>query len=110
MFGWTEAMATHAILEQAAANGDMTRAGIVAAANEVTVDFNGLAPTQTWSGEPNDYIVRETYMYDVDLAAFDLTPMGEGEGDTGTVLLEGPFVGELAANFTYEGPCFEPTS
>ena len=102
-------MTTHAILEQAAANGDMTRAGIVAAANEVTVDYNGLAPTQTWSGEPNDYIVRDTYMYDVSLEDFDLTPMGEGEGDTGTVLLEGPFTGELAANFTYEGPCFEPT-
>ncbi len=110
VFGWTEAMATQAILEQAAANGDMTREGIVAAAKEVTVDFNGLAPTQTWSGDPNDYIVRETYMYDVDLGAFDLTPMGEGQGDTGTVLLEGPFTGELAANFVYEGPCFEPTS
>jgi ABC-type branched-subunit amino acid transport system substrate-binding protein len=110
VFGWTEAQTAHAILEQAAANGDMTRAGIVAAANEVTVEYNGLAPTQTWSGEPNDYIVRETYMYDVDLAAFDLTPMGEGDGDTGTVLLEGPYTGELAANFTYEGPCFEPTS
>ena len=110
VFGWTEAMATQAILEQAAANGDMTREGIVAAAKEVTVDFNGLAPTQTWSGDPNDYIVRETYMYDVDLGAFDLTPMGEGEGDTGTVLLEGPYTGELAANFVYDGPCFEPTS
>ena len=59
VFGWTEAMVTQAILEQAAANGDMTREGIVAAANEVTVDFNGLAPTQTWTGDPNDYIVRE---------------------------------------------------
>jgi hypothetical protein len=49
-------------------------------------------------------------MYDVDLSAFDPTPMGEGEGDTGTVLLEGPYTGELAANFVYEGPCFEPTS
>jgi ABC-type branched-subunit amino acid transport system substrate-binding protein len=110
VFGWTEAMVTHAILEQAAANGDMTRAGIIAAANEVTVDFNGLAPTQTWSGDPNDYIVRETYMYDVALDAFDVTPMGEGEGDTGTVLLEGPYTGELAANFVYEEPCVPPAS
>ena len=35
ILGWTEGMITEAILEQAAANGDMTRAGIVAAANEV---------------------------------------------------------------------------
>ena len=36
ILGWTEAQITHAILEQAALNGDMTRAGIVAAANEVS--------------------------------------------------------------------------
>ena len=59
-------MITKAILEQAAANGDMTRAGIVAAANEVEVDFHGLAPDQTWAGEPNDFVVRESYIYDVD--------------------------------------------
>ncbi len=80
ILGWTEAQITHAILEQAAANGDMTRAGIVAAANEVTVDFGGLAPTQTWAGEPNDYIVRESYMYDVVLEHFNPIPMGEGLG------------------------------
>ena len=54
ILGWTEGLITKAILEKAAANGDMTRAGILAAANEVEVDFNGLAPPQTWSGEPND--------------------------------------------------------
>ena len=69
ILGWTEGMITKAILEQAAANGDMTRAGIVAAANEVEVDFNGLAPAQTWAGDPNDFIVRESYIYDVVLDA-----------------------------------------
>ena len=54
--------------------------GIVAAANEVTVDFGGLAPTQTWSGEPNEYIVRESYIYDVDLAASNQIPLGDGDG------------------------------
>ena len=69
-------MITHAILDQAAVNGDMTRAGIVAAANEVTVDFGGLAPTQTWAGEPNDYIVRESYIYDVVLDDVQPDPAG----------------------------------
>jgi len=109
IYGWTEAQATHAILEQAAASGDMTRGGIVAAAGEVTVDFGGLAPTQSWAGEPNDYIVRESYLYDVSLEDFDWAPLGEGVGSTGAVLLEGPYVGEVASNFTYEAPCFEPT-
>ena len=47
----------------------MTRAGIVAAAKEVEVDFDGLAPDQTWAGEPNDFLVRESYIYDVTLDA-----------------------------------------
>jgi ABC-type branched-subunit amino acid transport system substrate-binding protein len=110
IIGWTEAMITEAILTQAAMNGDMTRAGIVAAANEVTVDFGGLAPRQTWSGEPNEYIVRESYIYDVDLAANNQIPLGDGMGSTGSVLLEGPYVGETAAAFNYEGPCYEPTA
>ena len=67
---WTEGYITQQILEQAAANGDMTRAGVVAAANEITVDLKGLAPDQTWAGEPNDYVVRESYMYDVVLDNF----------------------------------------
>ena len=109
ILGWTEAQITHAILEQAAMNGDMTRAGIVAAANEVSVDFGGLAPAQTWAGEPNDFIVRESYIYDVSLDAYNPIPLGEGLGSTGSELLEGPYTGELAAAYTYEGPCFEPT-
>ena len=80
ILGWTEAMITQAILEQAAENGDMTRAGIVAAANEVEVDFDGLAPDQTWAGEPNDFIVRESYIYDVTLDAVQPDPARRGRG------------------------------
>lgn len=109
ILGWTEAQITQAILEQAAANGDMTRAGIVAAANEVTVDFGGLAPTQTWAGEADEFIVRESYLYDVTLENYNPIPLSEGLGSTGWELLEGPYTGELAAAYTYEGPCFEPT-
>ena len=106
ILGWTEAMITQAILEQAAANGDMTRAGIVAAANEVTVDFDGLAPTQTWAGEPNDFIVRESYIYDVSLDAYNPVTLGEGGGSTGWELLEGPYVSDTAAAYDTSEPCF----
>ena len=106
ILGWTEAMVTQAILEQAAANGDMTRAGIVAAANEVEVDFNGLAPAQTWAGEPNDFLVRESYIYDVTLDAYNPVTLGEGGGSTGWELLEGPYVSDTAAAFDNSEPCF----
>jgi ABC-type branched-subunit amino acid transport system substrate-binding protein len=109
VLGWTEAQITEAILRQAAANGDMTRAGIVAAGNEVSVTFDGLAPDQTWAGEPNDYIVRESYIYDVDLANYNPATLGEGGGSTGWTLLEGPYTGSVAEAYTFEGPCFEPT-
>ncbi len=107
ILGWTEAQVTQAILEQAAANGDMTREGIVAAAKEVEVSFNGLAPDQTWAGEPNDYIVRESYIYDVVLDQFNEAPLSDGTGDTGWELLEGPYVSGLAQEYVFDGPCYQ---
>ena len=106
ILGWTEGLITKAILEKAAENGDMTRAGIVAAAAEVEVDFNGLAPPQTWSGEPNDFVVRESYIYDVTLESYNPIPLGEGEGSTGWELLDGPYVSDIAADYDFTEPCF----
>ena len=106
ILGWTEGEITRAVLEKAAENGDMTRAGIVAAASEVEVVFNGLAPPQTWGGEPNDFAVRESYIYDVTLEAFNPIPLGEGEGSTGWELLEGPYVSDIVEAYDFTEPCF----
>ncbi len=104
--GWTEAIFAEAVLEQAAANGDMTRAGVVAAANQVTVDFQGLAPDQTWQGDPNDFAVRASYIYDIVLAdATPTTPITE-DGSSGLVLLKENFVGSVAEGFEFNEPCF----
>jgi ABC-type branched-subunit amino acid transport system substrate-binding protein len=106
IISWTEGYATQAILEQAAANGDMTRAGVVAALQDVNVNFKGLAPDQTWSGEPNDFIVRESYLYDVDVAEFTPGATVSDEGGTGFTLLEGPYVGTVAAGYNFTEACF----
>ena len=106
--GWTEAMATHQILEKAAESGDMTRAGVIAAANEVEVDFEELAPNQKWGGDPNDAMVRESYLYDVDDTQFNIVAVTEEGGSTGNVLLEGPYVSDIAKDFEFTEPCFEP--
>ncbi len=103
IISWTEGYATKAVLEQAAANGDMTRAGVVAALQDVNVDIKGLAPDQTWSGEPNDFIVRESYLYDVMLADFTPGATVSDEGGTGFTLLEGPYVGTVAADYDFTG-------
>lgn len=107
IISWTEGYATKAVLEQAAANGDMTRAGVVKAFNEVTVDMKGLAPDQSWFGEPNDFIVRESYIYDVAIDEFDAgaTVSDEGAG-TGFTLEAGPYVGSVAEGYDFQEACF----
>jgi hypothetical protein len=110
IIGWTEAMIVDQILRLAAEKGDMSPAGIKAAAFEVNVDFEGLAPDQSWAGEPNDYIVRESYIYDASVDAFNAVSLGEGGGSTGLVPVDGfaPFVADVTSGFDFTGPCFEP--
>ena len=105
--GWVEAMTTKQILEQAVSNGDLTRAGVLEAARQVEVDFAGLSPNQSWIGEPNDYVVRQSYMYGIDLSLFTpgLTVSDEDAG-TGFVLEAGPFVGSIAEGYQFDGACF----
>jgi ABC-type branched-subunit amino acid transport system substrate-binding protein len=111
IIGWTYGQATHAILEHAASLGDMTRAGIKAAVQDpaLVVDFGGLAPPQTWAGDdPDVFTSRESFIYRVDHTLYREATVAEGGGHTGLVLAEGPFVSEIAAEFEWFGPCFEP--
>ena len=107
LIGWINGIIVQNILEQAAANGDMTRAGVVAAANQVSVDLQGLAPNQSWAGEPNDFIVRESYIYDVVAANF--TPgasVSDPDAGTGYELIQGPFTSDIARDFDFQQACF----
>jgi ABC-type branched-subunit amino acid transport system substrate-binding protein len=109
VYGWTEGQLTEAILRKAADNKDLTRAGVVKAAFELDkVDFKGLAPPQSWKGNPNDYIVRESYMFKPTLAQYKDGPIGVGH--TGSKLLKGPFAAEMTKAYDYKGPCFKPAS
>ncbi len=95
------------ILDRAITNGNLTRAGVLAAANSITADLKGLAPNQSWRGNPNNNIVRETYLYDVDLSLY--TPgvtVSEEGGNNGFRLIKGPYASETALNWEYE-PCFK---
>ena len=107
IISWIEGLIAQQVIENAIDNGDITRAGMVASANEITVDLQGLAPNQNWGVEANDAIVRGTYLYDVDLAAF--TPDGtvsDDDANRGFTLLEGDYVSPTAAAWEYE-PCFK---
>ncbi len=103
--GWIEGIMVQTILEQAAAAGDMTREGVVAAAQDVTVDFMGLAPNQAFFGEYNDILVRESYIFDIDATAFDLQPLSAGTGSSGLIPIEEGYVGSALASYVFDGPC-----
>ena len=103
--GWLEGIIVQAILEQAAANGDMTRAGLVEAASQIEVDYKGLAPNQSFFGEYNDIVVRESYIFDVRADEFNIQPMSTGEGSSGVVVEEGPYVADVTAGYQFDGPC-----
>ena len=103
IISWIEGYIATQILDQAISNGNLTRAGVLAAANQITVDLKGLAPNQTWRGNPNDNIVRETYLYDVDLSLY--TPgatVSDEAGNNGYRLIKGPYASETAQAWEYE--------
>ena len=111
--GWNESVTMHRVLETAIANGDLTRAGVVAAANSLeTVDFGGSAPNQSYAGAPNDYVVREIAVFDPDLATYTAAggaeqTLSQEDATTGSLLKKDFFVGDAAAAFEFTSPCFE---
>jgi ABC-type branched-subunit amino acid transport system substrate-binding protein len=110
VYGWTEAEITEAVLKKAAGDGDLTRAGVVKAAFELDkVDFGGLAPAQSWKGDPNSYIVRESYMFKPKLSLYKEGTLAGG-ASTGLELVKGPFASDLAKNYDFKGPCFKPAA
>lgn len=95
-------------LEAAAANGDLTRAGVVEAIQSTTIDMQGLIADINYSGSANDSIPRESFIFDVSTDAYDAeaTMTTGGEGADGLTLLEGGYIGDVATGWEY-APCFE---
>ena len=91
--GWVEQYPLKAALEAAVAAGDITRAGLVAAATSLgEVDYEGMVETVAdYSGNS---IITSSVVSAVDADAPD-----------GVTLLAGPFTGPTAAAHDYSGPC-----
>lgn len=97
--GWAWSYPLLAALEQAAANGDLTREGMAQAVSELTrVDYQGMVPegAGNLAGDPNAAAVRATSI---------ATPTQEfPSGLEG----QGFYEGETAANFEFgDAPCYE---
>ncbi|HSJ28353.1 MAG TPA: hypothetical protein VLB67_09080, partial [Acidimicrobiia bacterium] len=100
--GVVEAKILEAALRQAYANGDMTRAGVLAAAKSLdTVSFDGAAPDESYTGADNDRLQRKGYIYAPD-------PEGLAAGTSGGRMdLAVEYTSSIAANFEFTGACYE---
>ncbi|MDJ0953550.1 MAG: ABC transporter substrate-binding protein [Acidimicrobiia bacterium] len=96
--GWASQYPVKALIENAVASGDLTRAGVVAAIEQLTdVSFEGMLPNQSYVGTPNDIVPRQSIINQVD-------PTAPG----GTVTASGMFTGPTATAYELTAPCFVP--
>ncbi|HDH26261.1 MAG TPA: branched-chain amino acid ABC transporter substrate-binding protein [Actinobacteria bacterium] len=96
--GWASQYALKAAFEAAYAAGDLTKAGIYAAAQNLTdVDYEGMMPARSFAGAPNDVFPRGSLMSGVDTSAVD-----------GVSVLKDFFTGPTAAKYDFTEPCAKP--
>ena len=102
----------HQIIEVALANGDITRAGLLAAAQSIDrIDLGGSAPDQTYAGTANDFVVRASGVAKPDLELYLAAggaeqTMSQAGATTGSVVAEEFFISDIAANFEFTEPCY----
>jgi ABC-type branched-subunit amino acid transport system substrate-binding protein len=94
--GFVEATILHRALEAAYDAGDMTQSGVLEAAKSLeSVEFNGLAPTEQYVGEPNDIVQRQIYILKPDPSQ-----------PTGSVVVEANYTSDIAAAYEFTGACY----
>jgi ABC-type branched-subunit amino acid transport system substrate-binding protein len=96
--GWAWSYPLEAALQAAYASGDLTRAGVVAAAASLdSVDYEGMLPAE--AGD---------FTGDAKNQSFGQTVIAQPSGDapTGVELIQDFFAGPTAADFPFESPCF----
>jgi hypothetical protein len=93
-FGWIWSYPMGALLERAAENGDLTRAGLRAAVDGLEVDYEGALPNRTFGGDPNETAVRTAVIGRPDAEA----PLGLTTVETGVT-------GPTADEYDYSSPC-----
>jgi ABC-type branched-subunit amino acid transport system substrate-binding protein len=99
--GFIEAQILEAALRAAYASGDMTRGGVLAAAKSLDeVSFGGLAPSEKYTGTPNEQLQRVSIIQRPSLADI-------AAGGTGSTVLDPAYTSDIAADFSFESACYE---
>ncbi len=96
--GWVWSYPLKAALEKAVEEGDLTREGLVAAAQSLTtVDYEGMLPPEAgnYAAPVDEEVFRQSLISKPDPAA-----------PTGVTVIKELFVGDTAKSFKLEKPCF----
>ena len=96
-FGWIWSYPLLSVLENAAANGDLTREGVRAAAGETVVDYEGALPDRDYSLDGGEGAPRVA-----------VVSRPNSEVDTQLEVLARDVTGETAEAFDYSEPCIVP--
>ncbi len=95
--GFVEGQILFQALNIAYENGDMTQSGVLAAAKSIeSVEYQGLAPSDNYVGEPNDIVQRVVHMMRPD-----------PDSETGSMLAEADYTSPTAAAFEFNEACFQ---
>jgi ABC-type branched-subunit amino acid transport system substrate-binding protein len=98
--GWVWSYPLKAALTKAAADGDLTRAGLLKAAKSLTtVDYEGMLPSGAgnYSAGANGGVFRQSLVYDP----------ANGDGKLIVPLKKDFFVGPTAKDYNLDKPCFQ---
>jgi ABC-type branched-subunit amino acid transport system substrate-binding protein len=99
--GFVEAQIMEQALRAAYASGDMTQAGVLAAAKTLeSVDFGGLAPAEKYTGTPNEQLNRVTVIQRPSLEDI-------AAGGTGSIVIDPAYTSQIAADYDFQSACFE---
>jgi hypothetical protein len=110
--GYLEFEVARRVLEYAAELGDLTPAGVVSAARGIgSLTYEGLSPSNLFSGDANTTVTRATAIYKPDKALFEAqgglgASLGNG-GISAMTKVTDFFASNLAANYDFQGPCYE---
>ena len=95
--GYVEAKILHEALLAAYEAGDMTRQGILDAAKSLeSVDFNGLAAPESYTGSPDEQLQRSSVIALPDL-----------ESPTGSSIVETDYTSDIVADYVFEEACYQ---
>lgn len=91
--GWVQAQATHQVLEEAVARGDLSREGLVEAMNGLTtITADGIFGDYAWGAPEDREPPRTSTIYGVDITGspIGMTPVAEG------------YTSDAATSFTFD--------